>query len=174
MLQCSSVALPGFFAVKGRATYLFGCTSTCLGVDTALNTIVDACDKISDTARAHRRAFVVEVMGRDCGYLAMTTGISAAADAVLFREGKKTDAELVEQVVRAVESAQARQAGRRYVLVIQSEGVKLELEGGRVRRARGFFDLYDAATQLGLLPQRGSFTETALLLLRGFGLRPRA
>jgi steroid delta-isomerase-like uncharacterized protein len=50
----------------------------------------------------------------------------------------------------------------------------LELEGGRVRRARGFFDLYDAATQLGLLPQRGSFTETALLLLRGFGLRPRA
>jgi hypothetical protein len=50
----------------------------------------------------------------------------------------------------------------------------LELEGGRVRRARGFFDLYDAATQLGLLPQRGSFTETALLLLRGFGLRPRS
>ena len=50
----------------------------------------------------------------------------------------------------------------------------LELEGGRVRRARGFFDLYDAATQLGLLPQRGSFTETAMLLLRGFWLRPRA
>lgn len=50
----------------------------------------------------------------------------------------------------------------------------LELEGGRVRRARGFFDLYDAAVQLGLLPQRGSLTETALLLLRGFGLRPRA
>jgi hypothetical protein len=50
----------------------------------------------------------------------------------------------------------------------------LELEGGRVRRARGFFDLYDAAIQLGLLPQRGSLTESALLLLRGFGLRPRA
>jgi steroid delta-isomerase-like uncharacterized protein len=50
----------------------------------------------------------------------------------------------------------------------------LELEGGRVRRARGFFDLYDAAIQLGLLPERGSLTETALLLLRGFGFRPRA
>ncbi|MFL5885520.1 MAG: ester cyclase [Thermoleophilaceae bacterium] len=50
----------------------------------------------------------------------------------------------------------------------------LELEGGRVRRARGFFDLYDAALQLGLLPQRGSLTETALLVLRGFGIRPRA
>ena len=45
---------------------------------------------------------------------------------------------------------------------------------GRVRRARGFFDLYDAATQLGLLPSRGGLGETALLLLRGFGLRRRA
>jgi steroid delta-isomerase-like uncharacterized protein len=47
----------------------------------------------------------------------------------------------------------------------------IELEDGRVRRARGFFDLYDAAIQLGLLPGRGSLGETALLLLRGFGLR---
>ena len=42
---------------------------------------------------------------------------------------------------------------------------------GRVRRARGFFDLYEAGIQLGLLPGRGSLGETALLLLRGFGLR---
>ena len=44
---------------------------------------------------------------------------------------------------------------------------------GRVRRARGFFDLYDAATQLGLLPARGGLGETVLLMLRGFGLRRR-
>ncbi|HEX8074975.1 MAG TPA: ester cyclase [Thermoleophilaceae bacterium] len=50
----------------------------------------------------------------------------------------------------------------------------LELSDGRVRRARGFFDLYDAAVQLGLLPARGSLAESALLLIRGFGLRPRA
>ena len=49
----------------------------------------------------------------------------------------------------------------------------LELADGRVRRARGFFDLYDAATQLGLLPARGGLGETALLMLRGFGLRRR-
>jgi steroid delta-isomerase-like uncharacterized protein len=48
-----------------------------------------------------------------------------------------------------------------------------ELSDGRIRRARGFFDLYDAATQLGLLPARGGLGETALLLLRGFGLRRR-
>ena len=49
----------------------------------------------------------------------------------------------------------------------------LELTDGEVRRARGFFDLYDAARQLGLLPARGGLGETALLLLRGFGLRRR-
>jgi steroid delta-isomerase-like uncharacterized protein len=49
----------------------------------------------------------------------------------------------------------------------------VELSDGRVRRARGFFDLYDAATQLGLLPARGGLGETALLLLRGYGLRRR-
>ncbi|MDQ3720053.1 MAG: ester cyclase [Actinomycetota bacterium] len=49
-----------------------------------------------------------------------------------------------------------------------------ELSDGAVRRARGFFDLYDAATQLGLLPARGGLGETALLLLRGFGVRRRA
>ena len=47
----------------------------------------------------------------------------------------------------------------------------VELTDGAVRRARGFFDLYDAAVQLGLLPARGGIGETALLLLRGFGLR---
>ena len=49
----------------------------------------------------------------------------------------------------------------------------LELADGGVRRARGFFDLYDVATQLGLLPARGGLGETALLMLRGFGLRRR-
>jgi hypothetical protein len=49
----------------------------------------------------------------------------------------------------------------------------LELSDGLVRRARGFFDLYDAATQLGLLPARGGMGETVLLMLRGFGLRRR-
>lgn len=51
----------------------------------------------------------------------------------------------------------------------------LELSGGDVRRARGFFDLYEVAVQLGLLPRRGSLGESAIMMLRGFGLlRPRA
>ena len=50
----------------------------------------------------------------------------------------------------------------------------LELADGQVRRVRGFYDLYAAATQLGLLPARGGLGESVLLLLRGFGLRARA
>jgi steroid delta-isomerase-like uncharacterized protein len=49
----------------------------------------------------------------------------------------------------------------------------LELVDGLIRRARGFFDLYDAAIQLGLLPPHGSLGEQAILMLRGYGLRPR-
>lgn len=49
-----------------------------------------------------------------------------------------------------------------------------ELDGERIRRARGFFDLYDVGIQLGLLPARGGIGEATLMLLRGFGLRPRS
>ena len=49
----------------------------------------------------------------------------------------------------------------------------MELRDERIARARGFFDLYDGAVQLGLLPQRGGLGEAALLMLRGFGLRGR-
>ncbi|MEA2478456.1 MAG: hypothetical protein QOJ07_378 [Thermoleophilaceae bacterium] len=50
----------------------------------------------------------------------------------------------------------------------------VELRDGLIHRARGFFDLYDAAIQLGLLPRRGSRAESALMMLRGFGLRARS
>ena len=79
-----------------------GCTSSAIGVDTALNTIVEACDRISDTARAHRRAFIVEVMGRQSGYLCMASAIAAGADAALFREDGRTPAELVKAVADVV------------------------------------------------------------------------
>jgi 6-phosphofructokinase 1 len=100
-----------------------GCTGTAIGVDTALNTIVEACDRISDTARAHRRAFVVEVMGRQCGYLAMASAVAAGADAVLFREQGASEAALVERVAGVIRDALAR--GKRRVLIIKAEGVEM-------------------------------------------------
>jgi 6-phosphofructokinase 1 len=101
-----------------------GCTSTAIGVDTALNTIVQACDRISDTARAHRRAFVVEVMGRQCGYLAMASAVAAGADAVLFREQGRERGPLIEALAELIRGSLSRRDKRR-VLVIKAEGVDI-------------------------------------------------
>jgi 6-phosphofructokinase 1 len=100
-----------------------GCTALAIGTDTALNTIVQACDHIDDTARAHRRAFVVEVMGRACGYLAMASAVAVGADAVLFREQKRDDEEIVRAVAGVIQQGFAR--GKRRVLIIKAEGVEI-------------------------------------------------
>ena len=71
-------------------------TGLSIGIDTAMNTIVEACNKIADTATAHDRTFIVEMMGRDCGYLAMTSAIAVGADLALFPEAGKPEAEIVE------------------------------------------------------------------------------
>lgn len=102
-----------------------GCTGMAIGVDTALNTIVEACDRISDTARAHRRAFVVEVMGRDCGYLAMAGAIAAGADALLFREQGRSNDEIVRVVEQAIAQGFGSGSDKRRVLIVKSEGVKI-------------------------------------------------
>lgn len=103
-------------------------TGLSIGVDTAMNTIVEACDKICDTASSHDRTFIVEVMGRDCGYLSMTSGIAAAANAVLFRESGKTETEIVDAVVKVILTARQRHGRPKSVLVIKAEGLGMPTE----------------------------------------------
>jgi 6-phosphofructokinase 1 len=105
-----------------------GLTRLAIGVDTAINTIMEACDKISDTAAAHDRTFIVEVMGRDCGYLAMTSAIASAANAVLFPEMDKTEEQIVDTVVKAVKNVRSRPGRSRRALIIKAEGVKLHVD----------------------------------------------
>jgi 6-phosphofructokinase 1 len=105
-----------------------GLTGLCIGVDTAMNTIVEACDKIADTATSHGRTFVIEVMGRDCGYLAMTSAIASGADIVLFPEADRSDEELIESVVRTVLAVRRRGGRPKRVIAIKSEGVKISTE----------------------------------------------
>lgn len=105
-----------------------GVTRLSIGVDTAINTIVDACDKLSDTASAHNRAFIVEVMGRDSGYLAMTSAIAASANAVLFPELNKSEDEIVDTVVQAVLTASKWTDRPQRVLVIKAEGVPMPID----------------------------------------------
>jgi len=105
-----------------------GYTTLCIGSDTALNTIVEACDRIADTASAHARTFVVEVMGRDCGYLAMTAAVAAEADGVLFGEANLGRDELLQSIVGIVQRAYNPERGKNRVLVIKSEGVQIPSE----------------------------------------------
>ncbi|MFN9808233.1 MAG: 6-phosphofructokinase [Deltaproteobacteria bacterium] len=137
-----------------------GCTSTCIGVDTALNTIVEACDRISDTARAHRRAFVVEVMGRQSGYLCMAAAIAAGADAALFREAGRSEDELVDIVASAVTKGFADDRGKQRVLVLKAEGIEVPCTR-LVRRVQEKLeasapDLEIRATVLGHLVRGGN------------------
>lgn len=66
---------------------IFG-TEVCIGYDTALNTAMQAIDKIRDTAQSHERIFIIEVMGRDSGYIAYGAGLAAGAEAILVPETK--------------------------------------------------------------------------------------
>jgi len=116
-----------------------GHTRLCIGVDTAVNTIVEACDKLGDTASSHGRVFIVEVMGRHCGYLAMSAGVSAAAHAVLFPESGKSEDDQVETVLIAVKKAAARTGARRRALVLKAEGVSLS-NGELARRVKARLD----------------------------------
>jgi len=105
-----------------------GLTGMSIGVDTAMNTIVEACDKIADTATAHDRTFIIEVMGRDCGYLAMTSAIAVGADLALFPESNKSEAAVVDQVVQTVLTVRKRSRRSRRVIVIKAEGVSIPTE----------------------------------------------
>ncbi|MFO0565892.1 MAG: 6-phosphofructokinase [Polyangiaceae bacterium] len=102
-----------------------GCTSTAIGVDSALNIIVESCDRISDTARSHRRAFIVEVMGRHSGYLAMASAVAVGADGILFREQGKNEGELVTRVANLVRRGFSGPKGKRRILIIKAEGVEV-------------------------------------------------
>jgi 6-phosphofructokinase 1 len=93
-------------------------TDMCIGVDTALNTIVDAIDKIRDTASSHSRAFLVETMGRESGYLAIQAGIVTGAELVLTPETPIPP----EAVATAIEEAYKR--GKTHAIIVVAEGYK--------------------------------------------------
>ena len=80
-------------------------TDMALGVDTALNTIMEAVDKLRDTASSHQRAFLIQTMGRNCGYLALMAGIICGAEVILIPE-RETN---LTEVAEAVEDAYARE-----------------------------------------------------------------
>ena len=93
-------------------------TNMAVGVDTALNTIVEAIDKLRDTASSHKRAFLIETMGRRCGYLALMSGVIGGAEMILIPE---IDTPL-EEVIETVGQAYAR--GKTHAIIMVAEGYR--------------------------------------------------
>ncbi|MBI9042841.1 MAG: 6-phosphofructokinase [Anaerolineaceae bacterium] len=94
---------------------IFG-TDMCIGVDTALNTILDAIDKLRDTASSHNRAFLIEIMGRSCGYLTLRAGMISGAELALIPEQPIP----LEDVISTVENAYLR--GKEHCIIAVAEG----------------------------------------------------
>ncbi|HEX2728461.1 MAG TPA: ATP-dependent 6-phosphofructokinase, partial [Rubrobacteraceae bacterium] len=97
-------------------------TDMAIGVDTALNTALEAIDRIKDTASSHRRAHVVEVMGRNCGYLALSLALAGGAEAVLLPEYEPHP----EDLIRALASSYER--GKPHFIVVAAEGARLSAQ----------------------------------------------
>ncbi|MCU0518292.1 MAG: 6-phosphofructokinase [Oscillatoria sp. Prado101] len=93
-----------------------------LGTDTALHRITEAIDAISSTAASHQRTFVVEVMGRNCGYLALMGALATGADWVFIPECPPVDNSWEEQMCQVLKTG--RESGRRDSIVIVAEGAK--------------------------------------------------
>ena len=138
-----------------------------IGVDTALNTALEAIDRIKDTASSHHRAFVVEVMGRECGYLALMAGIAGGAEMVVIPE-VPTDPDAVAGELRA---AYAR--GKPHAIVVVAEGASCNAaelqEHFRTHQDKLGFEL--RATILGHVQRGGSPTAFDRLLASRLGAR---
>jgi 6-phosphofructokinase 1 len=94
-------------------------TEIAIGVDTALNTALETIDRIKDTASSHNRAHVIEVMGRNCGYLALMSAIAGGAEAVLVPEFEPDPEDLIRFIRKAYEQ------GKSHFIVVAAEGAKL-------------------------------------------------
>ena len=118
-------------------------TDVTFGFDTALHTVTDAIDKIHTTAASHHRVMVVEVMGRDCGWIALEAGIAGGAHIILIPEIPFTLKRVCEQI------GEREKAGRRFTIVVVAEGVKLPPELKENRRASGVGNLIGNALATG-------------------------
>ena len=142
---------------------LYG-TDTTIGYDTALNTIMDAVDKIRDTATSHERLFFIEVMGRDAGFLALNGAIATGAEAAIIPEISTE----VDQLEELIKNGFRKSKNSSIVLVAESE-----LTGGAMHyaeRVKNEYPQYDVrVTILGHLQRGGSPTAHDRILASRLG-----
>ena len=123
-------------------------TDYTIGADTAANTIVDAINKLRDTASAHRRIILIEVMGRKSGWLAMMSGIAGGAEYVLVPELKFDLDQICEEIKKSYEE------GKRYSIIVVAEGAGSAVEMGKIVAEKT--DIDTRVSVLGHIQRGGS------------------
>lgn len=111
-LGINTIGIPGTIDLD------IDCTEYTIGFDTAVNTAMEAIDKVRDTSTSHQRCSIVEVMGRDAGYLALWCGIANGAEEILLPEEHNYDeSEIIKRII------DNRDRGKKHYIIINAEGV---------------------------------------------------
>lgn len=140
-LGINTVGIPGTIDLD------IACTDYTIGFDTAVNTAMEAIDKVRDTSTSHERCSIIEVMGRNAGYLALWCGIANGAEDVLLPEKFKYDEQtLVNNIIRN------RKRGKKHHIIINAEGIGHS--GSMAKRIEAATGIETRATILGHM-QRG-------------------
>lgn len=138
-------------------------TQFTIGFDTALNTVIDAIDKIRDTATSHERTFIIEVMGRDAGDIALWSGLAGGAETILIPEEDYSITEIVERLQKGNER------GKKHSIIIVAEGAGSGVEiGKKIKEAAGFDT---RVSVLGHMQRGGSPTAADRVLASRLGAR---
>ncbi len=148
--------------IPGTIDNDISCSEYTIGYDTAMNTVLDAIDKIRDTSYSHERCSVLEVMGRKAGWIAVNCGIAGGAEAIILPEKAfDIDKDIIMPIV------EGRNRGKKHYLVIVAEGV-----GGAVDIAKYIEEKTEIATRatiLGYIQRGGSPTITDRVMGSRFG-----
>lgn len=123
-------------------------TDMTLGFDTAVNTVIEAIDKIRDTATSHERTYVIEVMGRHAGDIALWSGVAGGAESILIPETELNMEDIINRLL------QGYKRGKRHSIIIVAEGVSNGQKIGEIIRERAGFET--RVTVLGHIQRGGS------------------
>lgn len=138
-------------------------TDLTIGFDTAINTVIDAIDKIRDTATSHERTYVIEVMGRNAGDIALWTGLAGGAESILIPEADYVFNDIVERLKRG------HDRGKKHSIIIIAEGVGSGVEFGK--KIQEATNLETRVSVLGYIQRGGSPTAVDRVLASRLGAK---
>lgn len=138
-------------------------TEFTIGFDTAVNTVIDAVDKIRDTASSHERTFVIEVMGRNAGDIALWAGLAGGAETILIPEAEQD----IQEIAQRLKNGQER--GKKHSIIIVAEGVMSGYEAGK--QIEEVTKMDTRVTVLGHVQRGGTPTVTDRVLASRLGAR---